>query len=256
MNILNNREIIIKKTLNGLIEILKKSEVIAAHGYDHMIRVWEHSIQALKHENYLTELQKLEVEISSIKHDEDDKKLFPNGDGQNAKKSLIISCDSVVNEDSEFILHILQMIDLVSCSKNDSSVVNYPKYYYIPRDCDRLDAMGKIGIIRFRDFILQKKAPFHIDSTIRVYSEEELIYLIYNSKQRFVDYCNGKRSVSMIDNFYDKLLHIGQAENLQSKNPYILKTAESFQKELINFVVGYWKALENGKSLEYILNYC
>jgi len=199
------------------------------HGYEHYITVYDHAVKASVN---LSEENKIEVLIAALLHDVDDEKLFGKNDNyKNARKILSNTLDVDVEK-------VIEMIDLVSCSKSGNKVVN-EIYKYIPRDCDRLEGIGEIGIKRCKEYIDDKKVASHLDSTPRVYNEEELNKIA--TIDRFISYTNGKRSVSMLDHFYDKLLHIGKPENLLSQNPYILAEASNRNNIMTQFVINYWK---------------
>ena len=132
---------------------------------------------------------------------------------------------------------IIEMIDLVSCSKNGDSEPPEP-WMAIPRDCDRLEAIGQIGIDRCREFTIHKKAPFHTETTPRAQTIEDVWKAA--TPERFDAYMKGVNSISMIDHYYDKLLHIGRPEKLRSQNPYILRQAAKRNDVMASFVVDYW----------------
>ena len=225
---------------------------VAGHNYDHFIAVRDHAIEALKHE-IISDRKKLQVELAALLHDVDDRKLFPNNkvsqsdsrksqpydreDNVNARMILEKSIKNIEDAD-EFIEGIIVLINLVACSKNGDSEPPKP-WMAIPRDCDRLEAIGQIGIDRCRDLCIQKKYPFHLDSTPRAYDHQHVLEAA--TSDRFNAYMKGTLSVSMIDHYYDKLLHIGNAKSLRSQNPYILEEAARRNDSMVQFVIDYWK---------------
>ena len=223
-------------------QILDKLESLTGnesngHDLEHFIIVADHSVNALKHEN-LSSQKKSEVELAALLHDADDKKIFPNSKNyQNAQNILNEFLD--IPDKNSFIDEVIEMIDLVSCSKNGGKKSREP-WMTIPRDCDRLDAIGQRGIDRVIKYNTHKGHPMHLDDTPRVYSEEELWKVA--THERFVGYTNGVPSKSMIDHFYDKLLHIGKPEHLESKNPYVLEEAAKRTQIMVDFVLNYWKS--------------
>lgn len=230
---------------------------VAGHGVDHMIAVADHAVKALEHEdlhNYI----KVRVELAALYHDIDDPKIFKDSKNyENARRLLgeiltpdviddfyIEECNSIRNHTlskirycSYFIDMIIDMIDLVSCSKNGDKEPPFP-YMAIPRDCDRLEAIGQIGIDRCLEFTKSKGTPFHIDTTPRTFTDEEV--KLAATRERFMAYMNGSQSLSMIDHYYDKLLHIGAPECLRSKNSYILKEAAARNQIMTQYVINYW----------------
>jgi uncharacterized protein len=207
---------------------------VSGHGLDHFIAVTNHAVNALKYEN-LSDEQKLQVELAALLHDVDDHKLFPdNKNHENARKILT----NAMPDDEHLIQGIIQMIDLVSCSKNGDREPSEP-WMAIPRDADRLEAIGQIGIDRCLQFNKHKGVPLHTDTTPRVSNLEELSQVV--TPERFEGYGRGVPSASMIDHYYDKLLHIGSSNRLRSQNPYILEEATRRNQVMIDFVLEYWR---------------
>lgn len=242
---------------------LMKDHDVGGHGMDHMLFVAEHAEEALNHEN-LPEDTKLQIYLAALLHDADDHKIFKNSHNySNARNILnrVITIDDIAllyrekleKEDDyhnnknaclegyreDFINFTIEMIELVSCSKNRDSDPPHP-WMAIPRDCDRLEAIGEIGIKRCKEVTEHFKSPYHTDNTARVYTEEELWKVA--TPERFANY---KSSPSMIDHYYDKLLHIGDPERLKSQNYYILKEAKRRNRVMVDFVLNYWKEQEN-----------
>lgn len=216
---------------------------VAGHDIDHFIAVRNHAIKALKHEN-ISDTKKIQVELAAMLHDVDDSKIFSQSvDYQNAKFILdtIFTKMSFVNIVSDcsydvFKQGIIVLISLVSCSKNGDDDVE-ESWMAIPRDADRLEAIGKIGIQRCTDYANHIKLPYYLDSTPRAKTSEEA--LLFATRDRFNRYKNGHKSVSMIDHYYDKLLHIGRPEYLCSNNPYILEKSNKRNQEMIDYVVNF-----------------
>lgn len=205
---------------------------VPGHDMEHFLAVVNHVDEALKSE-LLDESTSQLVRLAALLHDVDDSKLFPDHhDNENARHLLQ---DILNDEDTDKVLH---MIDLVSCSHGGNSDVENP-YMALPRDADRLEAIGKIGIERCRSYTEHKKAPRHTDETPRVYSSDELWKVA--TDDRFKHYTTGVKSESEIDHYYDKLLHIGKSRNLKSKNVYILAEAERRNQIMIDYVLDYWK---------------
>src|SRR5204863_4319085 len=80
--------------------------------------------------------------LAALLHDADDRKFFGDSNYKNARYLL----RKIPEGDVELVVH---MIDLVSTSKNGNSTpVASSGWLLIPRYCDRLEAVGKIGIER------------------------------------------------------------------------------------------------------------
>uniref|UniRef100_A0A6G6AD82 Hd superfamily phosphodiesterase n=1 Tax=Borely moumouvirus TaxID=2712067 RepID=A0A6G6AD82_9VIRU len=216
---------------------------VGGHGFDHFVAVRNHALKALEFENIST-TKKLQVELAAFLHDVDDPKIFPNSiDYQNARLVLDTSFNEINFNDlisditfESFKTDIIQLISLVSCSKNGDDEPP-EQWMAIPRDADRLEAIGQIGITRCKEFAIHIKLPFYIKTTPIAKTREDVFK--YATIDRFNKYKSGHKSVSMIDHYYDKLLHIGKSTNLRSQNPYILEEAKKRNEEMIEFVLNY-----------------
>ena len=239
------------------LRILLNDNKIAGHDIEHMLSVSKHAEEALKLEN-IPQYTKLQVQLAALLHDADDKKIF--GESKNFNNARKILFDVISLSDSwefykyeynripesviivqeyraTYIKFIIDMINLVSCSNNGDKDPPI-SWMAIPRDCDRLEAIGEIGVQRCLEVTKHFKSPFHTSETPRVYTENELWNAATN--QKFIDYSLGKRSIRMIDHYYDKLLHIGKSKHLKSQNKYILDEANKRNKFMIDYVLNYW----------------
>ena len=207
---------------------------VPGHDLDHFITVKNHVINALQYED-LPELTKQKVILAGLLHDIDDHKIFNTTNYENARNILNKYMNNSDIED------IIEMISLVSCSKNGSSD-NKDKWKLIPRDCDRLEAIGEIGIERAYTYTIHVSRPLHCEDTIRAYNINDINKAA--TIERYNNYMKGAKSVSMIDHFYDKLLHIGKPDNLKSDNIYILQEAEKRNKIMQDYVINYWNSLK------------
>lgn len=104
---------------------------------------------------------------------------------------------------------------------------------------EKLESNGVWNIIRCAQHC---KRPLHDSNTLRARTIEEVLKLA--TQERFNLYKNGKSSPTMIDHYYDKLLHIGPPQCLKSQNKYILQEANRRNAIMATFVVEYWKANE------------
>lgn len=228
---------LIEEKLKALIE----DHPTGGHDYEHFAIVRNHALKALEYEHDLNKCQHLQVELAAFLHDADDTKIFPYSKNyENARKILNESLPDVVEglEKQIFIDNVIQMIALVSCSKNGDSEPPFP-WMAIPRDCDRLEAIGHIGIKRCMEYNNSIGRPFHVDTTIRVTSFDDVWKVAV--PERFISYQNGAKSKSMIDHYYDKLLHIGNPDRLKSQNKYILDEAQKRAEIMVEYIINYWK---------------
>lgn len=225
---------IVELAKQELKKLMVENNIADHHGYQHMIAVHNHAKSALEDELLLEE-NELAIELAALLHDVDDKKIFKNSQNNENARKILDKVLPLEYKNDKFIELVIGMIELVSCSKNGSSKPR-KSWMAIPRDADRLEALGSIGIQRCKEFNLSIGAPLHLDSTPRVHTEEELWKVA--TPERFANY---KSSDSMIDHFYDKLLHIGKPEYLMSCNSYILEEAAKRNQCMIQFVLQYWK---------------
>lgn len=218
------------------LKILMDSVNLPGHDYIHCINVWKHSVEALKYEN-LNNTAKLQIELAALLHDADDKKIFKKFNDKycNARSILNKVCDKIENKEI-FINVVIDMITLVSCSENRGS--SDVCWMNIPTDCDRLEAIGEVGIKRCEEYSNYIGRHKHTEKTFVALNDFEIDKAA--TKDRFENYKLGVKSSSMIDHFYDKLLHIGKPENLHSKNKYILSEAAKRNNVMRKFVIDYW----------------
>ena len=234
----------LKQNLKNFFE--ENTQIDNTHGYEHALKVYNHAKKSLNGIN-LSKEKKIIVLAASLLHDVDDKKYFPdNIYYQNAKK--IISKSNINNK---LINDIIELIELVSTSTNKD---NIPKYisnnneYWklIPRYSDRLEATGEIGIIRCYEYTLKKNNPLFCENTPKPKCESDVWK--YATLNRFNNY-NGN-SDSMIDHFYDKLLHISKPNPKYVKNKYLEKEQIKRVKPLIEICIQY--GLTNEIPIDYI----
>ena len=225
------------KIILSLQELFDNTNVDKGHGVDHSIKVLGHANNTLclmrKPEN---ELYRNAIRCAALLHDADDRKFFPKSDNyQNARR---IMKESFPGKKSMEELTI-KMIKLVSCSENGNSekgVKDSERWMLIPRMCDRLEAIGEIGILRVWSYSKYKNRPLFLPSTPRVKTEKEL-YEVASSK-RFKNYLLVKKSDTMIDHFYDKLLHICSEDVISEiDNPYLRSEMQKRRKIIINFIL-------------------
>ena len=237
--------------INNLKQNLKiffneNSQIDNTHGYEHALKVYNHAKKSLN-DIKLSKEKKIIVLAASLLHDVDDKKYFSdNINYQNAKKIIYKS-----NIDDILINNIVELIELVSTSANKDNIPEYissnNEYWkLIPRYSDRLEATGEIGIIRCYKYTLKKNNPLFCENTPKPKFESDVWK--YASLDRFNNY-NGN-SDSMIDHFYDKLLHISKPNPKYVKNKYLEEEQSKRVKPLIEICLQY--GLTNEISMDYI----
>lgn len=219
--------------------VLPNLKADAAHSYDHFCKVRDHAREAVA-ATTLEEWQKEAVVAAAFLHDIDDPKIargiVPIGPATWA--SLVIDRCGLQNREA-----ILRMIDLVSCSKwADRRDEESPDWYYIPRYCDRLEAIGEIGVERCVEYSTALSRPFHSTTTVRVVNDEDLKQAV--TTERYEAYGRGVRTQpeTVIDHFYDKLLHIRLPE--WCINPYLERMFDERQHHMKEWVFSYWRNLQ------------
>lgn len=181
----------------------------AGHQISHSLIVAGHAYSSLKDFPELTSAQKDSILVAALLHDFNDHKFIPKSE----QVDLYNLLSDHFNE--ETIKNIVEMIDLISCSKNGDTEIT-PSWMAVPRYADRLEAMGAIGLSRAIFYSKHTGRPFINADTPRVYNEEELDKVA--SKEKYIEYTQGKRnSPSTIDHLYDKVLHLDVPDWLGSE---------------------------------------
>lgn len=219
-------------------DILPILNIDSSHGVDHFKSVENHAVESSRHlEGWMIDV----VRIAAYCHDLDDHKLVKNSEVVLSHKTGLQSrypnLTHVLNKcEISNKNMILTIVDLVSCSKNgDSYDPRYPTWYYIPRYCDRAEAIGKIGIDRITTF--RPDVAWFDDTTERATSFEEIEKVA--TKERYDEYTTGMRvSTTKMGNIYDKLLHIKIPEWFD--NEYLEKLFAERQNYIKEWVVEYW----------------
>lgn len=232
----------IKFAKDKLAELFKRHEIPESHGIGHAVIVLLHSNNALKYTT-LSSDKKLNVKLASLLHDADDSKYFSHLCDTNKYINALTILNAI---ESEFKVtidkdEIITMIDLVSFSKHGNNIPNYIKddinkeYLLYPRFSDRLEAIGEIGIRRCLLYTIESNRPFYLDSTPKITSYDKV--LEEATEERLQEYINkGGKSISTVDHFYDKLLHVGK---FQTTNPYYIKIRDERIAPMIQFVIYY-----------------
>lgn len=116
---------------------------------------------------------------------------------------------------------IIEMISLVACSKNGNSVVE-PRWKLVPRDADRLEALGLVGIQRWYEYSRRSGIPL-MTQTTPMPTDEQQLHEVMKGRTLESYVASGGKSVSAMDHWYDKLLLIGTFE---SQNEYLISKRE------------------------------
>lgn len=185
------------------------------HGWKHYKEVVKHATRAIHNDDLLTQSQWQAIVLTALLHDVDDPKvtacLPKSASATTADKKadnqypialsfLSMPEAKITNDDIKLIL---QMISYVSCSKNgDTCIKGVPKWQYIPRDADRSQALGNIGIRRCYEVTQRINNYLVTKDTPLVYDNKSLDTLLSTrSLEAYVK--SGGKSASMIDHYYD-----------------------------------------------------
>ena len=226
------------KIVSHLTELFNENNIDEGHGIEHALKVMDHADNALILSKEPRENSSRQaIRYAALLHDADDRKFFPTSQGgyQNARRIL----NKTIPKERSVIELVLKMIDLVSCSSNGNSLDKIKKgeeWMLIPRMCDRLEAIGEIGVLRVWIYNKHVNRPLFLSTTPRASNMSELKAIA--TPDRFNEYLQVKKSASMIDHFYDKLLHIGTDEVVRVvNNPYIRSEAQKRHDFTVDFVL-------------------
>ena len=136
------------------------------------------------------------------------------------------------------------MISLVSCSSNGNAAPpearTSPELLW-PRWADRLEASGEIGVVRCYRYNLHVGAPLSVEATPRPASPEDVWR--HATEERFEAYqASGGGSASMLDHYYDKLLHVARPPPRLVQNAYLEAEAEARVAPLVEVCLAFGQA--------------
>ena len=232
------------KYIEQLNTILESNNVCKSHGIEHAIAVMNNAQEALKYCHVDNKATK-NVLLAALLHDADDYKFFKNNDTYHNVKTIMTAC----KDSEEDINQVIHMIDIVSSSKNGDSIPdNIQEWMLIPRYADRIEAIGKIGIIRCYKYIQTQNQPYYTNDTFIPTCEED----IYNvaTLERYNNYSGN--SVSMIDHYYDKLIRLSI---FPIRNEFFDKECEIRRRPIIDFLLYFGKCMiEKGSFTDIDIN--
>lgn len=234
----------VAKALVLLEKACTEAGIPPSHGYGHALCVLKHAQLAVSRaEPALSGARALSVQLAAALHDIDDRKYFDHDDYQNAR--AIMNEALAEHPDKQTVLDdALRMISLVSASANGNSVPadarEAPELLW-PRWCDRLEATGEIGIVRCYQYNSEKERPMSSEATPRPATEAEVWAAA--TQARFEAYAQGGGSASMVDHYYDKLLHISKPHELCT-NAYLVEQAEARVAPLVELCLAYGRTGE------------
>jgi uncharacterized protein len=220
----------------------KHDEIKVSHGISHVLAVHQHAVKAIScHAPPLSSTESMEIQVTALLHDVDDKKYFPNHENYENARS-ILKASNVPNDSCGKIVH---MIQLVSCSANGNHVpqdiIDEGAFHLlIPRWADRLEAVGAIGVLRCYQYNREHDMAFSTPNSPRAQTEAEVWN--YATQERFEAYqARGGSSTDMISHYYDKLLHVACPPKELVRNSYLEQKAKESSKELLEVCLRYGK---------------
>lgn len=249
-------------------------QIGASHGFAHVMAVHDHAVKAIDSHNSnssskkMSDMTAMEIRVAAMLHDADDRKFFPSKENDDPSPSnglpynlpnAIKICQSA-NIPFESISRILQMITWVGCTENGNSIppeikqATTKSYYHllIPRWSDRLEAVGRVGVVRCYQYNREVGAPLWKENDLhdspRPKSEEEIWKLA--TPERFQQYLQGgnkkgdgksSTSSSMISHYYDKLLHVARPPPENVRNAYLEEMGMESSKELVEVCLRFGK---------------
>lgn len=198
-------------------------EIQHSHGLSHAMDVFHHAARAVECLSQISKEKSRDILIAAVLHDVDDRKYFPDqvhGECQNAK--AIMERIQLPHEEQTMVI---RMIGWVSGSYNGNTVPEMVQrtgqyQYLIPRWADRIEAMGKAGVVRCYDFSVESGQPLWTSDSPRALTEDQVWQLAHPG--RFQHYQETHRqSQDMISHYYDKLLHTAYPPKESIRNSYL-----------------------------------
>ena len=194
------------------------NNVDVSHGLVHANAVLQHVKEAMRcSDTFIPPKRAFAVELAALLHDADDRKYF---DTENCANARMIMENAHVP--SDIVDSAVHMIDYVSGSKNGNSIpddcIETPELLY-PRWADRLEAIGTGGVVRCWQYNVKKNKAVSSETTPKPKTHDEALELVTN--ERFEAYQQTGESKSMIDHYYDKLLHVVHVKPEMVRNAYL-----------------------------------
>lgn len=213
---------------------LEKNIQDPAHDINHIVTVTAHVKGAIAAESQGRHRDILVV-LAAILHEADDSKLFPESDGSTNTRRILADVLEAGPQRDGFIDEVVNIVDLVSARKNKHSAVEAGnEWKLLVRDGDRIEAIGEVGIARCFAYNRKVGTPLFLDSTPRATTEEELWKIA--TPARFAAYND---SVSMMDHYYDKLLHL---QKCSSGSAYMEGLMKERLQILVDFVLAFGRS--------------
>ncbi len=229
------------------------------HGFEHYKRVYEHALRAIAVDfPHLSAEHSLAVLVAALLHDVNDRKLEKwlrpflwslvqaeqkehGADDADATTFFVdwktlpiarwflkeVKVAGVYGE--QVVETICRIISLVSTSTNGDQKVAEP-WMAIVRDADRVEASGLTGIRRCYQYTVHAQRPIANGQTPLPCTEHTLEDVMRGrTLNDFVR--KGGHSSTMVDHFYEKLLHLNRAASGSSYLQGLLNEGVQLQRE-------------------------
>jgi len=232
-----------------LAELFESAGVGESHGLQHAKTVMNHVDRAIQSSSRdLSADVCMSLRLAALLHDADDKKYFPNSGNYNNARNILTQVLSDHSTADVIIEEVIWMIEQVSTSQNGNNIPERAKSrleLLWPRWADRLDAIGWAGVVRCWQFALEKKDILYTTNSPRPSCAAGVWAAA--SDDRFATYqSTGGKSKSMIDHYYDKLLHLGKPFLRKDSccvvdNSYLVTLAEQRTGPLVDVCLAFGK---------------
>ena len=200
------------KEIKEFIENIFKNDY-SGHDYDHTIRVYNMAMHIAKFEKCDTNI----VELASLLHDVDDRKLFDTHEKlSNAK--VIMKKLNIPNDTMDKVLTIINEVSFKGSDTVKPSTIEG----MIVQDADRLDAIGAIGIARC--------FMYGGNHNRKLYDPNILPKTNMNEEEYFAN------QNTTINHFYEKLLLLKDLMNTSEGKKIAIKRHEFLCKFLDEFM--------------------
>jgi uncharacterized protein len=228
------------RALYDIHELHTQPQVDTGHNFKHLLNVTLDVLEALKDPSYdfLEPWQRESLEAAALLHEVDDPKLkiqIPEpGDKYSGPYPLAHALLEKHDAEEHFKELTLEIVSLVStCSNhNTAPVPESERWKLLVRDADRIQALGEVGIARCYVYSKSKGVPMFLEETPRCQNMEQIKAVA--TPERFSCYRGISRS--MIDHYYDKILHIGVCS---SGNAYLQGKIEAAITPIHEFILSF-----------------
>lgn len=204
-----------------------QKRIFQDHNLSHFYAVMNHAYFALlARKKCLSQKKATCILLASLLHDVDDRKIWQRmGNPRGFPEATLIMKESKCNA---YIPLTLNLISLVSASQNGNRNDLPPRdrWRFIPREADRIEALGLIGIKRLLVGAERNGIPLCLPSTPIPRTIKEIQEVL--QQRPFELYLqSGGACLSVFDHYYDKLFHLNV---VHSKNPYLQQQMDNAMK--------------------------